>query len=155
MTDLQPAPPKKRGAPFGNTNGASKADSARRGPPAGNLNALTHGFYARRLPAASLEGLDETGTHSLKDEIEVMRIFARKVAELGADVEDLNEAKSLLHILSIATSAINRLVRTHVFIPDPATDPGHILQQTLLELEEEWPELKELASHYPSDPRTT
>ena len=159
MTDFQasPAAPKKnRGAPFGNTNARRKSEddgsSPKRGAPEGNANALTHGFYSRRLPAAALEGLEETGVNSLKDEIEVMRIFARKVAELGADVQDLDEAKSLLHILSIATSAINRLVRTHVYIPDPTKEPGYFLHQVLSELEEEWPELKELASHYPADP---
>lgn len=160
MTDFQAipaAPKKKRGAPFGNTNAQRISDddgsSPKRGAPEGNANALTHGFYSRRLPASALEGLEETGVNSLKDEIEVMRIFARKVAELGADVQDLEQAKSLLHILSIATSAINRLVRTHVYIPDPTSDPGYVLREALMELEEEWPEFKALVSHYyPTDP---
>lgn len=160
MSDLQTSssvPPKKRGAPFGNTNAAAHPPSAdpdaepspKRGAPYGNINGLTHGFYSRCLPAASLEGLEETGANSLKDEIEVMRVFARKVAELGAEVQDLEAAKSLLHILSIATSAINRLVRTHVHIPDPSKDPAALLSQTLLELEDEWPEFKELVKEYP------
>ena len=52
-----------------------------------------------------------------------MRVFSRKVAELGANVDDLEEATSLLRVLSLATSSINRLVRTHTRIPDPDSTP--------------------------------
>ena len=51
-----------------------------RGAQPGNQNARTHGFYARRLPHRELEGLDETAVTTLKDEIDVMRVFSRKVA---------------------------------------------------------------------------
>jgi hypothetical protein len=68
----------------------------KRGGQPGNTNAVSHGFYARRLPETELDGLDQTGVSSLKDEIDVMRVFSRKVAELGAEVDDLDEAKSLL-----------------------------------------------------------
>ena len=112
----------------------------------GNQNARTHGFYARRLPQSQLDGLEETTVRSLEDEIEVMRVFSRKVAELGAEVDDLDEAKSLLNTLANATGSINRLVRTHTRIPDPTLDPNWMLRQALLELEEEWPELKRFAN---------
>jgi uncharacterized protein YjcR len=114
----------------------------------GNQNARTHGFYARRLPQSQLDGLEETTVRSLEDEIEVMRVFARKVAELGAEVNDLDEAKSLLNTLANATGSINRLVRTHTRIPDPHLDPQWMLRQALLELEEEWPELKQFGDQF-------
>ena len=114
----------------------------------GNQNARTHGFYARRLPQSQLEGLEETTVRSLEDEIEVMRVFARKVAELGAEVDDLDEAKSLLNSLAYATGSINRLVRTHTHIPDPHLDPQWMLRQALLELEEEWPDLKKFGDQF-------
>lgn len=118
----------------------------KRGAPAGNQNAKTHGFYARRLPQSQLDGLENTTVSSLEDEIEVMRVFSRKVAELGAEVDDLDEAKSLLNTLSNATGSINRLVRTHTRIPDKTLDPQWMLRQALLELQEEWPELKRFAN---------
>ncbi len=118
-----------------------------------NSNALKYGFYARRIPQRELDGLDETAVTSLKDEIDVMRVFSRKVAELGADVDDLEEATSLLRVLSLATSSINRLVRTHTRIPDPELDPAWLLKTALLELEEEWPELKAFGDKFRNKPR--
>lgn len=152
--------PRKPGGQPGNQNAANpasqpsqkpteKKEPKKRGAPYGNNNAQTYGFYSRRLSPQILEGLETTTEFSLKDEIEVMRVFARKLAELGANVKDVDEAKSLLNALSTATNAINRLVRTHTRIPDPALDPGRMLRQTLLELEDEWPELGELVKDYP------
>jgi uncharacterized protein YjcR len=123
-TPVEPKTPKKRGAPIG------------------NQNALTHGFYARRLPQSQLDGLEDTTVRSLEDEIGVMRVFSRKVAELGAEVDDLDEAKSVLNTLSNATGSINRLVRTHTRIPALDMDPAAMLAQALHELQLEWPEFR-------------
>ena len=152
--------PRKPGGQPGNQNAANpasqpaqkpaeKKEPKKRGAPYGNNNAQTYGFYSLRLSPQILEGLETTTEFSLKDEIDVMRVFARKLAELGANVKDVDEAKSLLNALSTATNAINRLIRTHTRIPDPANDPGRMLRQTLLELEDEWPELGELVKDYP------
>jgi uncharacterized protein YjcR len=126
----------------------SETPKKKSGGQPGNQNARTHGFYARRLPQSQLEGLEETTVRSLEDEIEVMRVFARKVAELGAEVDDLDEAKSVLNTLANATGSINRLVRTHTHIPDPTLDPQWMLRQALLELEEEWPDLKKFGDQF-------
>jgi uncharacterized protein YjcR len=116
----------------------------------GNQNALTHGFYARRLPQSQLDGLEDTSIRSLEDEIGVMRVFSRKVAELGAEVEDLDEAKSVLNTLSNATGSINRMVRTHSRLPDLEMDPGTMLRRALEELELEWPELRRFYDNFRS-----
>jgi len=142
---------KKLGAPLGNQNARQlpgKLQNKKRGAPNGNQNARTHGFYARRLPQSQLDGLEDTTVRSLEDEIEVMRVFSRKVAELGAEVDDLDEAKSLLNTLANATGSINRLVRTHTHIPDKTLDPQWMLRQALLELEEEWPEYKQFGDQW-------
>ena len=142
---------RRRGGQPGNQNARNhegQTPKTKRGAPSGNQNARTHGFYARRLPQSQLDGLEETTVRSLEDEIEVMRVFARKVAELGAEVNDLDEAKSLLNTLANATGSINRLVRTHTRIPDPHLDPQWMLRQALLELEEEWPELKQFGDQF-------
>lgn len=139
----------KNTVPLKSKKEKTKSKRSRGGQP-GNQNARTHGFYARRLPQSQLEGLEDTTVRSLEDEIGVMRVFSRKVAELGAEVNDLNEAKSILNSLSNATSSINRLVRTHTRIPDPKLDPSWLLKQALLELEEEWPELKRFGQQFTS-----
>lgn len=157
MSDQQP---RKEGGQPGNRNAAKPASQAapqnqppkepkKRGAPNDNVNAMTYGFYSRRLPQNILEGLETTTEFSLKDEIEVMRVFVRKLAELGANIKDVDGARSHLNALSVATNAINRLVRTHTRIPDPANDPGRLLRQTLLELEDEWPELHDFVQDYP------
>ena len=130
ITPVEPKTPKKRGAPIG------------------NQNALTHGFYARRLPQSQLDGLEETTVKSLEDEIELMRVFSRKVAELGAEVNELDEAKSVLNSLSNATGSINRLVRTHAFIPDPELEPAAMLRRALDELVLEWPEYRNFTNQW-------
>lgn len=152
--------PRNPGGQPGNQNAAKPAsqpaqepaepkEPKKRGAPYGNGNALTYGFYVRRLPLQILEGLETTTEFSLKDESDVMRVFVRKLAELGANIKDVDAARSHLNALSVATNAINRLVRTHTRIPDPANDPGRMLRQALEELEDEWPELGELVKDYP------
>ncbi|MEN6571572.1 MAG: hypothetical protein ABFD24_07015 [Anaerolineaceae bacterium] len=121
----------------------------KKGAQPGNTNAVKYGFYTRRLPARDVDGLDETTVASLKDEIEVMRIFSRKVAELGSDVDDLDEAKDLLRVLSLSTSSINRLVRTNSRMPEPSQ--AELLQQALAELEQEWPEFKAICDDFRGD----
>ena len=153
-------PKRKRGAQPGNHN-ARKAPAAgseiipvepktprKRGAPLGNQNALTHGFYARRLPHSQLDGLEETTVRSLEDEIGVMRVFSRKVAELGAEVDDLDEAKSVLNSLSLATGSINRLVRTHTHIPALELDPSAMLREALEGLLLEWPEYRNFTNQW-------
>ena len=77
-----------------------------------------------------------------------MRVFSRKVAELGAEVDDLDEAKSVLNSLSLATGSINRLVRTHTHIPALELDPSAMLREALLELQLEWPELRKFGHQF-------
>ena len=153
-------PKRKSGAQPGNQNARKhpivskdipenqEIPKRKKGGQPGNKNARTHGFYARRLPQSQLDGLEDTTVRSLEDEIEVMRVFSRKVAELGAEVDNLDEAKSLLNTLANATGSINRLVRTHTHIPDPTLDPQWMLRHALEELEEEWPEYKAFGDQF-------
>jgi len=151
----------RRGAPRGNQNARKKPaiqpieitpvesqPKKKRGAPYGNQNAVTHGFYSRRLPQSQLEGLDQTTARSLEDEIGVMRVFSRKVAELGAEVDDLDEAKSVLNTLANATGSINRMVRTHSRLPALDMDPAEMLRRALYELELEWPEYRRLGDQF-------
>ena len=115
----------------------------KRGAPKGNNNALKHGFYARQLAPSQLSGLDQVKSTNLEDEIEVMRIFMRRVVELGSDTPDLEKAINLLRILTFASMGINRLVRTQITLASPANENLSILRQALADLETEWPELHE------------
>ena len=84
----------------------------RRGAPEGNSNALKHGFYSRQFKKRDVADLDVSKFDGLKDEIALLRVFIRHVAELGKGVEDLHEAVYLLRVLCLASSSLNRLIRT-------------------------------------------
>ncbi len=42
----------------------------------------------------------------------MLRVFIRHVADLGKDVDDLHEAVYLLRVLCLASSSLNRLIKT-------------------------------------------
>jgi hypothetical protein len=106
-----------------------------RGAPLGNRNAYKHGFYARRLPGSHVAGLEYTGTKSLEDEITVLRIFIRRVIDLGGVTEDLDQAINILRIVSFATMGLNRLIRTQLSIAHPYNEPMDQLAKALAEME--------------------
>lgn len=120
------------------------------GAPLGNNNAYKHGFYARRLPGSHVAGLEYTGMRSLEDEITVLRIFIRRVVDLGGSTEDLSQAINLLRIISLATMGINRLMRTQLSITDPYNEPMDKLRRALEEMEDD-PEFQKLEFPRASD----
>jgi hypothetical protein len=132
-SEFPPTPEEKPAAP-------AEPAPKRRGAPLGNNNALKHGFYARRLPASHLAGLEFTGTKSLEDEINVLRIFIRRVVDLGGETTDLMQATSMLRIITFATMGINRLVRTQITVADPVSHKNDALYAALNEFTEH-PEL--------------
>lgn len=153
----KPASQKHRGAPFGNSNARLHAsfnptidppcsepeERKHRGAPVGNNNALVHGFYSSRLPARHVQGLRGVNPDSLKNEIELMRIFTRLVAEYGAGATDLESARIILLTLSHAATTINRLVRTQAFIPEEKLNRQYELEKSLAMVKGEFPDLSE------------
>lgn len=84
----------------------------RRGAPIGNTNALKHGFYARKFKPTDLSGIEDFQFSGLDEEITMLRIYIRRVIEMGADVQDLPRVMALLHVISLATISLTRLIRT-------------------------------------------
>ena len=73
----------------------------RRGAPHGNKNALKHGFYSRQFKKADLVDLESADFIGLKDEITMLRVFMRRVIQLGKDVNELPHTISLLRVLCL------------------------------------------------------
>jgi len=88
----------------------------RRGAPHGNKNALKHGFYSRQFNKADLVDLEKVEFVGLKDEIIMMRVFMRRVIQLGKDVNELPHAISLLRVLCLASASLMRLLKTQHFL---------------------------------------
>lgn len=138
----------------------------RRGAPPGNRNALKHGFYASKLPKADRDALASDELTNLAPEIELIRVFIRRAAALGANSESLSETLETLRVISLAITALSRLIRTNDCLPVPR---DHLSEEfaRLLKLEYGVDDTEELsqeptvsageldlpASHSPNDHR--
>lgn len=82
----------------------------RRGAQPNNLNALKNGFYSRSFRA--LENADlQTTSHTLKDEIRMLRILNRRLFDLAtAEDPDLKETATLHKAIGINTSRVATLL---------------------------------------------
>ena len=119
---------------------ASKPTSRRRGGQPGNRNAVRHGFYARYLPEIPalpptlgipdpapeyIESTDITLStrrdpiNRLTDEIAMLRLAVRNIAAHSREQLPLAEELELLRSISLASAAINRLLRTQEIIYTP------------------------------------
>ena len=96
---------------------------ARGGQP-GNRNAWRHGFYARSLSGVSptpelrsaKDDLPTEGLPNLSDEIAMLRLAVREIISRTGESETPARELELLRSVSIAASAINRLIKTHALL---------------------------------------
>jgi uncharacterized protein YjcR len=102
--DIQPSPPKNKG-----------------GAPRGNRNALKHGFYARKFKQEEVKDLDRRSPE-LDDEIKLLRVYMRRVAEQADSFTSLDQGMEFLRALSLATYTISRLLKTRSALGPPAQD---------------------------------
>jgi hypothetical protein len=87
----------------------------------GNHNAIKHGYYARHFRAAEIKDLENI-TPGLQDEINMIRVFIRRVVA-GADPKASKEENlEVLRHISFALQSLTRLVRTHLLIPEKTAD---------------------------------
>jgi hypothetical protein len=113
---------------------SSSTPPRKRGAPRGNTNALKHGFYARRLKKQDLAGLENCPSDGLQDEIAMLRVFIRRVIELGRDTDNLSEAVDLLRVLCLASTSLNRLIKTQHLLAPAEDEFTAAINQALEEL---------------------
>jgi uncharacterized protein YjcR len=118
-TQLTPPPPKRR-----------------RGGQPGNSNALTHGFYSAHFHKADLAALETNQFSGLNDEIALLRLYIRRVVELGAGLDDLTESLNLLRALCQAAAALTRLVKTQRLLSSGQDEFSLAIDQALKEINE-------------------
>jgi hypothetical protein len=112
----------------------------RPGAQPGNLNALTHGFYSRRLKKKDLAGTEDPVFTTVKEEIVLLRIFLRRVVEMGEDADlTYPETLTLFRTLCAGASNINSLIKTEQLIgrddPTIMDDLNQALKEVMEELE--------------------
>jgi hypothetical protein len=114
---------------------ASKSSRRRRGGQPGNRNALKHGFYAAKSPAPPSS--EETSfSIDLQTEIALIRQSMQRVLLLG-EPQTYREAVDFLRALSLASTALARLVRTHHYLYPPLSPQDSLandIQQALKEV---------------------
>ncbi len=100
MPDSSPSPPRRRGAPPGNTN------------------ALKHGYYSARFAPRTPGAAVDLKASGLADEIDLLRAFLRRVIYLSASQSSLSADLALLRVASLAANTLGRLVRTQRFFAE-------------------------------------
>lgn len=98
------------------------APRRRRGGQPGNLNALKHGFYASRFRQAELTALETSHFTGLADEIALLRLYIRRVIELGASHDDLDASLNLLRNLCLAGTTLTRMIKTDHYLSGGSGD---------------------------------
>ena len=95
-----------------------------------------------KLPPApsDLEGLDH--------EIEILRRLIREAAETQSACLTFEEQLTLLDSVGRNAPALARLLKARRELIHQELDPPSLLRQALLELEEEWPELKKFGEQF-------
>jgi len=98
----------------------------------------------KKIPPASTldpsEGLDR--------EIAILRDLIRQAAAKQNDKLDLEAQLELLDTVGKTAPALARLLKARRDLANEALDPSALLRQSLLELEAEWPELKQYANQF-------
>jgi hypothetical protein len=113
---------------------ASSSSNRRRGAPPGNQNARKHGFYSSQNPASTQS--DENSLFlDLQAEIDFIRQSMQRVIALG-EPQTYREAVDYLRALSLAATALTRLVRAHHYV-NPSLDPRDELTRDIRQALEE------------------
>lgn len=107
----------------------------RPGAPLGNTNALKHGFYSRRFRKSELTDLEAASFTGLSEEIAMLRVCIRRVIEWGRHIESFPDALSFLRVISLATASLSRLVHTQKALT--STDANQVLLQAVEEVARE------------------
>ncbi len=91
-------------------------------------------------PPPTLEGLDR--------EIEILRRLIRETAESQSASLTFEEQLNLLDSVGRNAPALARLLKSRRDLLNQQFDPAALLRQALIELEEEWPELKKFGEQF-------
>lgn len=95
---------------------------------------------ARKKNPDTHEGLDR--------EIAILRDLIRQAASKQNDTLSLEDQLDLLDTVGKTAPALARLLKARRDLANQELDPSALLRQALLELEEEWPELKKFAEQF-------
>lgn len=99
----------------------SDSTQRHRGAQPDNTNGLKHGFYSKNFRIREIRDLEKLESMNFREEIEVLRIYMRRILEKSKPDLSLEEDLIILRLLSLATASISRLTRTQLLVPE--SDP--------------------------------
>lgn len=106
----------------------------RRGAQPGNKNALKHGYYAGRFHRADLKAYRSHRFAGLTEEIALLRLYIRRIVDLGVEDQHFFESINLLRALSLAVTSLDRLVKTQAHLIDGDDDLSVLIREVYEEL---------------------
>ena len=68
------------------------------------------------------------------DEINLLRVYIRRVIEMGSELQDLPESLNVLRVVSLAITSLNRLLRTQHLMSGSINPVEDALNQALEEV---------------------
>ena len=95
----------------------------------------------RKKTPATIEGIDA--------EIASLHMLLNEAMQKPREKMELADLIKLIDSVGKNSLCLARMLKIRVELVDRQSGPSALLHQTLLELEEEWPELKQLAANYP------
>jgi hypothetical protein len=110
------------------------SNTTRRGAPAGNLNAVKHGFYSSRFKKTERNALDSNEFPGLTQEIAMLRLFIRRVVQESAQIQDYILLLETLRVISLASSSLSHLAKTHTLLASSNNDVAEALSQAITEV---------------------
>lgn len=88
----------------------------RRGAPPGNTNAVKSGYYSKRFKKSERDALESKDFTGLDDEIALLRLFIHRVISESLSLDDPLYHLEVLRVISLASSSLSRLIRTHTLL---------------------------------------
>ena len=95
----------------------------------------------RKKTPDTIEGIDA--------EIASLHLLLNEAMQTPREKIELADLIKLIDSVGKNSLYLARMLKIRVELVDRQSGPSALLHQTLLELEEEWPELKQLAANYP------
>lgn len=92
--------------------------------------------------------LPPKGQDNLDEEIAILRELIRSAADQQKPDMSLEDQLELLDTVGKAAPALARLLKARRDLANEELDPATLLRQALLELEDEWPELKKFGEQF-------
>jgi hypothetical protein len=110
----------------------------KRGGQPGNFNALKHGFYSRRFTRQELEDLENAMQEGLQDEITLLRVQIRRLADFAGEETGQKGAIQTLTAISLGCTRLARMLGAQRTLGGDGSSDAQALSEALNEVLKVW-----------------